>query len=380
MQNIEIPPCSLDAQCERLRQEVREFLAQELADRTKIERMRNKAGIDPDFSRKLGARGWIGMALPKKYGGHERSALERYVITEELLAAGAPVGAHWIADRQYAPLLLRYGTEEMRQTLLPRIARGELYFCIGMSEPDSGSDLASVRTKAERTDRGWVINGRKTWNSAAHRSHYMVALVRTGPPGDDRHGGLSQFLIDLTSPGVSLRPINMLTGERHWSEVILDDVVVPVDHLLGGEGMGWTQVTTELGFERAGPERYLSSIHLVYEMLDAADAANPRHAVLLGRLVAEIDTLRRMSLGVAGMLSRGENPGLAASVVKDLGTSLEQQIPEIAHELFDMDLSARETPLEQMTAYLTQVAPAFSIRGGSREVLRGIIARGLGVR
>lgn len=380
MRGLEIPPCTLDARCERLRQEVREFLATALPGRSKRERMRNKAGIDFEFSRKLGARGWIGMALPKKYGGHERSALERYVITEELLAAGAPVGAHWIADRQYGPLLLRYGTEEMRQTLLPRIARGELYFCIGMSEPDSGSDLASVRTRAVRTDGGWVINGRKTWNSAAHRAHYIVALVRTGEPGEDRHGGLSQFLIDLKTPGVSLRPVDMLTGERHWSEVIFDDVVVPHDHLLGGEGAGWKQVTAELGFERAGPERYLSSIHLVFEMLDAADASDPRHAVTLGRLVADITTLRQMSLGVAGMLSRGEDPGLAASIVKELGTTLEQQIPEIAHELFEMDLAARETPLEETTAYLTQVAPSFSIRGGTREILRGIIARGLGVR
>ena len=174
--------------------------------------------------------------------------------------------------------------------------------------------------------------------------------------------------------------MHILSGEHKWNEVTFENVRVPFENLLGEEGKGWGQVTAELGFERSGPERYLSSIVLLMTMLEAADADNPRHAALLGTVVAEAATLRQMSLGVARMLTRGENPGLAGSLVKELGTTFEQRIPEVAHELFDMDLAACGTPLEDAMRQIVQLAPAFSIRGGTREVLRGIIARGLGVR
>lgn len=380
MQGLTIGACVLDDKCEALRQEVRAFLAETLAGQVNKQEMQAKTGMSFEFSKKLGARGWIGMTWPKRYGGQERSALERYVVTEELLAAGAPCSAHWTADRQHGPLILRFGTEALKADLLPKITRGELYTAIGMSEPDSGSDLASIRTKAERTADGWVVNGRKIWSSGSLHAHYIVALVRTGERGADRHAGLSQFLIDLRAPGVSVRPVKLLTGEPQWGEVTFDNVFVASDHLLGEPGQGWMQVTTELGFERSGPERYLSTLHLLLELLDACDPDNPRHATIIGRLVAELATLRQLSLGVAGILARGENPGLAGSIVKDLGTTFEQQIPESAHDLFDVAEIAPDSKLVELIGRLTQVAPSFSIRGGTREVLRGIIARGLGVR
>src|SRR5881392_4063357 len=151
--------CELPPETRALREEVRDFLRAELGDRAPVRRAHSWGGFDREFSRKVGARGWIGMTWPKTYGGHERSFLERYVVMEEMLAAGAPVSAHWIADRQSGPLLLRFGTEEQRQTLLPRIARGECFFCIGMSEPGSGSDLASVRTRGHKVDGGWRVSG-----------------------------------------------------------------------------------------------------------------------------------------------------------------------------------------------------------------------------
>ncbi|MFN0304531.1 MAG: acyl-CoA dehydrogenase family protein, partial [Burkholderiales bacterium] len=278
MVNLSIPPCKLPPECDALRIEVREFLAQALADHTPRDRARSWMGFDADFSRKLGARGWIGLTWPKKYGGHERSFLERYVVMEELLAAGAPVAAHWIADRQSGPLLLRFGTEAMRTTVVPRIARGEAYFCIGMSEPDSGSDLASVRSRAERTPEGWRINGRKIWTSKAHRAHFMIALFRTSRNEENRHAGLSQFLVDLSLPGISIRPIRDLTGAENFNEVLFDNALLPADCLIGAEGDGWAQVTTELAFERSGPERYLSSIELLVQMIRAASPTNDRQA------------------------------------------------------------------------------------------------------
>lgn len=380
MANLSIPSCELPPACEVLRKEVRAFLAETIGDHTPRQRARSWMGFDAEFSKKLGARGWIGLTWPKKYGGHERSFLERYVVMEELLAAGAPVAAHWIADRQSGPLLLRFGTEAMRQTVVPRIAKGEAYFCIGMSEPDSGSDLASVRSRAERVPEGWRVNGRKIWTSKAHRAHYMIALLRTSKSEENRHAGLSQFLVDLSLPGISIRPIRDLTGEESFNEVLFDNLILPVDSLIGGEGDGWSQVTTELAFERSGPERYLSSIELLIQMIHAAAPDNERQAVAIGKLAAEAMTLRRMSLGVAGMLDRGEHPGIVAAVVKDLGTTFEQRIPEIAAEAFDIELGAAGSALAEVAGRTLQSSVSFSLRGGTREVLRGIIARGLGLR
>jgi len=379
MQALDIRPAELPPDCERLRAEVRDFLAQTLGDLPPHERARNWSGYSPEFSRALGQRGWIGMTWPRRYGGGERSMLERYVVLEELLAAGAPVSAHWVADRQSGPLLMRYSPEVLAPELLPRIARGECHFCIGMSEPDSGSDLASIRTRAVRDGDGWRISGRKVWTSAAHKAHYMIALVRTAPPSADRHAGMSQFLVDMRSPGLTIRPIVNQLGEHEFNEVTFDEVPVPGHHLIGAEGEGWHQVTTELTFERSGPERYMSSTQLMLEMLDAADADNPHHQLVLGRLAAQYATLRQMSLGVAGMLAAGQNPGLAAAAVKDQGALLEQGLPDLAHELFGGRMPP-ESDLARVQRHLVLATPSFSLRGGTREILRGMLAKGMGLR
>lgn len=384
MQPLTIPPCRLDSSCESLRAEVRAFLADAMREVPAHVRAKNWSGSDRAFSRKLGARGWIGMRWPKQYGGHERSALERYVVLEELLAAGAPVGSHWVADRQSGPLLLRHATEAQKLDILPRIARGELRFCIGMSEPDSGSDLASIRSRATETPDGWRLNGTKIWTSGAHHADYMIALMRTDGTQESRHAGLSQFLIDMKAvegKGLEVRPIRNLLGGTDFNEVHFSDVLIPHDALLGERGGGWAQVTAELALERSGPERFLSSIQLLLDMIDRADPADPRHADFIGRAIADIATLRQMSLGVAGMLARGENPALLAAIVKDQGALVEQRFAQDAHELFGADLFQRaDTPFARTFGYLVQATPSFSLRGGTREILRGIIAKGLGLR
>jgi acyl-CoA dehydrogenase-like protein len=372
-----------DPKGEAFRAEVRAFLEKELADRPPIDRAQSWNGVDPAFSRTLGQRGWLGLTWPKRYGGHERSSLERYVLLEELLAAGAPVGAHWIADRQSGPSLLRFGVEEQKSTILPRIAAGECFFCIGMSEADTGSDLASVRTRAVRTDRGWRVNGAKLWTTNAHHCHYMILFCRTSTADPERrHEGLSQFVVDLSLPGVTIRPIRNLAGERHFNEVVFDDALLPHDAILGREGDGWKQVTGELAYERSGPERFLSSFTLLVELIRMlSPAADERAQIAIGRLGAQLITLRRMSMSVAGMLQAGADPALEAAMVKDLGALVEQEIPEVAR-----DLIADEPPTEasrkfaEVLAYATMHAPSFSLRGGTREILRGIIARGLGLR
>lgn len=375
---------SLPPEAEALRKQVRSFLAEYPSTRPPHARARSWAGFDPDFSRALAERGWLGLTLPKAYGGGGADAFSRFVLVEELLAAGAPVAAHWIADRQSAPLLLRYGTEEQRRWFLPRICRGELFFCIGMSEPNSGSDLASVRSQAERDGEGWVLRGSKIWTTFAHKSHYMIALVRTSGGPADRQKGLSQFLIDLNAPGVSIKPIVDLCGDAHFSEVFFDDVRLPAEALVGSEGAGWEQVNAELAFERSGPERIYSSVVLLdlwVEFLAARAPARASHRALLGRLTARMAALREMSIAITGRLAAGEAPVIEAALIKDLGTSLEQQIPaEISAALGEDPDLAVDPELIRTLAYVQQISPAFSLRGGTREILRGMIARGLGLR
>jgi alkylation response protein AidB-like acyl-CoA dehydrogenase len=373
---------SLPPEAEKLRSEVRAFLAGEVQAFAPELRAQSWSGFNPEFSRKLGARGLIGLTWPKQYGGHERTALERYVVTEELLAGGAPVAAHWVADRQSGPLLLKFGTEEQRRRVLPGIARGETYFAIGMSEPDSGSDLASVRTRARKTSDGWRVSGTKLWSSWAHKAQYMIALFRTGEGADQRQLGLTQFLVDMSLPGIKVRPIADLTGHAHFNEVIFDDALLPHDALIGAEGQGWAQVTAELAYERSGPERFLSSMMLLKQLVAAAGPdPSERVAIALGRLTARLHALRKLSLSVATQLQAGANPALEAALVKDVGAVFEQDIPDIAHDLFGQEPSAQASDVGlRVQAQLTQVAPSFSLRGGTREILRGIIARGLGLR
>jgi alkylation response protein AidB-like acyl-CoA dehydrogenase len=383
--SLALAPAPPSEAAEAVRVEVREFLAAELAAGsfdTHVDTW--LSGVDPAFSRKLGERGWLGMTWPRRYGGHERSAMERYAVTEELLAAGAPVAAHWIADRQSGPNLLRYGTEVQRQSILPRIAAGECYFVIGMSEPDSGSDLASIRTRAVRNGDGdWVVNGAKVWTSNAHASHYAITLVRTAPSdSSNRHAGMSQLLVDLSLPGITVNPIRILDGGHHFNEVVFSDVVVPGDMLLGEEGAGWHQVTAELAFERSGPERFLSTYPLVAEFARRLAASpDPAGLVTLGRLSARLLALRQLSLRIAAALDRGELPDIPAALVKDVGTTFEGDVIDEIRRVVDVTPSLDSPdPLARAMAEAQLHAPGYTLRGGTNEILRGIVARGLGLR
>ena len=365
-----------------LRAEVRAFLRDELGiNFGPAQRAFSWNGYDAAFSCKLGQKGWLGMTWPREYGGQERSALERYVVVEELLAAGAPVAAHWIAERQSGPLLLHFGTDEQRRTIVPKIAAGEGYFCIGMSEPDSGSDLAATRTRALPVEGGFVVNGTKLWTTYAHNAHYMILFCRTDKTSE-RQEGTSQLLVDLKTPGISIRPVLDISGEHHFNEVHFENVFLPSSALIGTLGEGWKQVMGELAFERSGPDRFLSSFALVNELLRVLGSAPDVSAKrAIGRLTAHLMVLRQMSRSVAGMLSRGENPTLQASIVKDLGALLEQEIPEIARTLIACDPQPGDAaPFSAVLARTLLSAPSFSLRGGTREILRGIIARGLGLR
>lgn len=381
--DLELPE---SARC--LREEVRAFLAGEIAAGN-IRTQLGHSSYDREFSRKLGQRGWIGMTWPRRYGGHERSYLDRFVVTEELLAAAAPCSAHWVADRQTGPSLLRYGTEAQRTRFLPAIARGECCFAIGMSEPGSGSDLAAVRTRADKVPGGWRLNGQKTWTSMAHMADAFFCLCRTSPDEGDRHAGLSQLIIDLRSPGVTIRPIRFLDGRHHFNEVFLENVFVPDEMVLGEVGEGWKQVTSELALERSGPERFLTTYPLLVQLIDRlADSSDSRAPMLIGQLVARLYALRRMSLAIALAFSRGVDPrtgelkapdlATEAALVKDVGTLFERDIIDVARVLVPCEpaMDAADA-FERALAECITAAPVNTIRGGTTQILRTIVARRL---
>ncbi|MCU1628779.1 MAG: acyl-CoA dehydrogenase [Pseudonocardia sp.] len=370
-------PTELTPAEERLRRDVREFLAAELPPD-----FRPGLGLggrhDPEFSRKLAAHGWVGMAIPTEYGGGGATPVERFVVVEELLAAGAPILAHWVAERQTAPTLLAFGTQEQREWFLPRIAAGECWFSLGMSEPDAGSDLASVRTAATKVDGGWLVNGTKIWTSAAHLNHFFVVLCRTSP-AEDRHHGLSQLIVDLHAPGLKVSPIHYLDGGHHFNEVVFDDVFVPDDRVLGEVGAGWHQVTSELAYERSGPDRYLSVFGLLKAFVtEFGESFDDAQRAAVGRASAKLWTIRQLSLAVARSLERGAAPAVEAALVKDIGTLYEQEVVEVLRHVAGQEIDPGGARMfERLLAEAVQTAPAFTLRGGTTEVLRSIAAKGL---
>jgi alkylation response protein AidB-like acyl-CoA dehydrogenase len=381
--------CANDAELATLRSSLRDFLADD----------RERFGWEPavdcwlskwdaDFSVRLADAGFVGLTIPAEYGGRAPSDgtgyLHRYVVTEELLVHGAPVGAHWIADRQVAPALLTYGTEEQCRRLLPRIAAGRLYSAIGMSEHGAGSDLAAVQTRATRTDGGWVLNGTKVWTSGAHLAHQVVVLARSSPlDPEHRHAGFSQFIVPTDAAGVTISPIILMDGEHHFNEVLFDDVVLSDADVLGQIGDGWHQVTAELGFERSGPERILSTATMLFDVmrtLGRQGGTDDGTAAAVGDLVGRMISLRQMSVSVARALTAGQDAASGAALVKDLGTRFEQESVDVAADLIDgvHDASPASARLRAMLATARVHSPLFTLRGGTNEVLRGVVAKNRG--
>jgi len=359
-----------------LQHEVRSWLEERLPVGSYEVGLGMVGAFDRQFSRDLGAKGWLGMALPQEYGGGGRTAVERLVVVEELLTRGAPVGFHWIADRQSGPSIAMHGTEEQKREFLPRIAAGEVSFAIGMSEPDSGSDLASLKARADQVDDGWVINGSKIWTSGAHLVDYILGLFRTG---DEKHSGLTQFIIERPSPGLTIQPITFIDGEEHFCLVTFEDVFVPDARRLGEVGWGWMQNQSELVLERSGVDRWMSAMPVLEQWVrrEQSEHTGRMRADLAG-ITARCWAFHGMSLAVARMVDAGLHPMTEAALVKDMATRFEQECVEIvvAHLGRMPDLGSPD-PFEALLARAVLDKPSWTVRGGTTEILHNIIAKEL---
>ena len=344
-------------------------------------------GFDPAFSARLAARGFVGMTWPKALGGGERSYVERLVVTEELLRAGAPVAAHWFGDRQIGPALLAHGNAAQQQSLIPAIARAELCFCIGMSEPGAGSDLSGLQTRALRDGDSYVISGQKTWTSFADRADYCYLVARTDPDARP-HRGISELLVPMDTPGISVRPIVDMVGDSHFGEVFFDDVRIPCGLRIGTENRGWYQIMEQLDYERSGIERLISNYPLWHDLLRAAKASGKARDPRLRQRIAAIESGyhagRLMVYRVARELSEGRVPNRETAAAKIFCTSLEQQVAELAGEILGPAVQLRpesaRAPLAGRAARALLYAHAYTIQGGTNNILKNIIAtRGLGL-
>ena len=376
-------PTELTADELSLQAEVREFLAAELPPGSHEPGLGMSARHDKAFSKKMAERGWVGMALPTEWGGSAKKAVDRFIVVEEMLRWGAPVGYHWVADRQTGNIINKFGSDEQKERFLPAICRGELGFSIGMSEPDSGSDLASVSTRAERDDGGWIVNGTKIWTSNAHTNDWFICLLRTTPLEADgnKREGLSQFLIDLhNTDGLELSPIPFLNGEHHFNEVSFNDVFVPDENVVGQAGMGWNQNTTEMAYERGGPDRWLSPFSTVEQLLRETEGTDlgDQATELFGELVARWWALRNLSLSVSRLIDAGEAPSIESSLVKEMGTRFEIEIIEKLVAFVDRQVSPdAESLFERLLAQCVLTGPGNTIRGGTIEILRSVASKGL---
>jgi alkylation response protein AidB-like acyl-CoA dehydrogenase len=331
-------------------------------------------GHDTGFTREIAERGWIGMTWPKEEGGHERSQLERFVVYEQLIKHGAPIAASWFADRQMGPSLLQFGTREQRQRWIPDMVAGQAMWCIGMSEPDAGSDVAALRTRADPHGDSWIVNGRKIWTSGAAHADWCYCIVRTDVDAA-KHAGLSEIVIDMGSPGVEIRAIKDMTANEHFCEIVFEDVQVPADHLIGEVNGSFRQLMRQIEHERGSIDRLASNYALYRDLLDAhgvIDRADPltRHAL------ATIETAYRIGRLLVLRETLGQAPRGFSAATKTFGTEFEQRLAAFCIQLLGPQalLWGPDAALGGRAARAACYAPAYTIMGGTANVLRNVLA------
>ena len=320
-------------------------------------------GYSKEFSRELAALGWIGMTWPKEFGGGGRPPIDRLIVGEEMIKAGAPIAASWFGDRQMGPALIQYGTKEQQERFLPQILSGETTWCIGMSEPNSGSDLASLKTSARDDGDEWVINGQKIWTSFGADADYCYLICRTssdGPP----HAGISEIIVPMDTPGIEVRRITDMTTNRHFCEVFYTDVRVPKENLVGREGGAFGQTMRQLEHERGGIDRLVSNYSYYEYARSRADMSDPsvRQEVaaieagyIIGRILVVREVLRQAPAGFS-------------AATKCFCTEHEQRVADFASRVLGMETTLWTDWTKDWLYF-----PGYTIMGGTSNVMRNIL-------
>lgn len=372
----------------RFRQEVRGFLEEEIrkgywqpACDAWIQ------GFDLAFTKRVSEKGWIGMIWPKEYGGQGRSHTDRLILTEEMLRYGAPAACHWFADRQVGGAILSFGSEELKREFLPRIAAGEAYFGLGMSEPGAGSDLASLQTRAVEDGDYYVLNGQKTWTSCAYFAHYFDVYARTDPDAP-KHRGISEFIVDATSAGLSRIPMTDITGTEAWSDLFFDNVRVHKKYLIGEKNRGFYQVLHQLDYERSGLERIMGNYPLFEAVVqfskESGLSGNPLVRSKLAQLQVEFEVGRLLGYRVTSVMEEGRTPNWESAMSKAYSTEFEKRLANVAMEILgpygQLMPESRLVPLRGMAPQSYLGSKGYSLQAGTTEILRNVLAtRGLGL-
>jgi len=341
-----------------------------------------------EFCRALAARGWLTLAWPPEHGGAGASAWTQTVVREEMWAAEEPRGPQYMNLNYIGPLLMRYGTDEQRARFLPAMARGEVIWCQGFSEPDAGSDLASLRTRARPHEQGFVVDGTKIWTSYADApADWCLLLTRTDPEAE-RHRGISVLLVDMTTPGITVRPIDTMAGPHEFNEVMFDDVVVPRDCLLGEQDHGWELIAAGLTFERVGIARYARAARVLEHLVEHANATgrsrDPLVRTRLADLRARCEAARILAYRAVSLQARGEVPTVDASVARIHATQLEQEVSHAGLELLGpaglLRTGDAAAPLAgEVQRHFVRNIPT-TVAAGTLEIQKNIVAqRGLGL-
>jgi len=378
---------------EAFRQEVRNFLEEELKKGTFEPSCDGWIqGYSPEFSKKVAERGWIGLTWPREYGGGGRSNIERLILTEEMLRYGAPAACHWFADRQIGRAVLAYGTDEQKKELLPRILKGEAYVGLGMSEPEAGSDLASLKTRAVEDGDYYIIDGQKMWTSCARYMTHVYLVARTDPDAP-KHRGISEFVIDANLPGITISPTIDITGSEAWGEVFYDNVRVHKKYLIGEKNRGFYQILNQLDYERAGLERLMGNYPLFDAIIQFTRETRHNGKPLcedtlirhkLAQLQIEFEIGRLLTYRVVLVMDEGRAPNVEAAMAKAYCTTFEQRLASVATDilgLYGQLLSeSRWVPLLGMAPHSYLGSKGYSLQAGTTEVLKNIVAtRGLGL-
>ena len=378
---------------ESFRQEVRGFLEDEIKKGT-FKPMCDGwiQGFSWEFTKKVAAKGWLGITWPKEYGGLGRSHIDRLILTTEMLRYGAPTACHWFAERQIGRAVYVYGTEEQKQEMLPKILKGEACVGLGMSEPEAGSDLASIKTRASEDGDFYVLNGQKMWTSCARYMTHMYLVARTDPNAP-KQKGISEFVIDIKTPGITIRPTIDITGSEAWGEVFFDNVRVPKKYLIGEKNRGFYQILNQLDFERSGVERLMGNYPLFDAIIKFSKETkrngkpvceDPMIRSRLAQLQVEFEVGQMLLYRVVQVMEKGKAPNIEAAIAKPFCTTFEQHLASIATDVLGLYgqlwMESKYAPIRGMAPHSFLGSKGYSLQAGTSEVLKGVIAsRGLGL-